>query len=141
MKSRSISWTQDWGTYPDLMTVCVGLGNYQELINDCRRQKCEEWVKALEDRKAELDDLATTHHFTTWKFKGITYSVLWLMEWRKTPVAYSVLAHELIHAVSFVLGSRLDIRKENEAFAYQHQFLFKEIIKKLGAESYGQNVR
>lgn len=137
MIRRSISFTQKFGTYYDSMIVCVGLQNYQELINDCEKQRCHEWVRALRARKEELDDLSDSHHFTHWEFKEKNYNVLWLKSWKRDVYHYKTLGHELIHCISFVMKYRMDLIKENEAFAYLFGFLFQEIVQYLGKKQYG----
>lgn len=64
------------------------------------------------------------------------FSVLWMKEWKEDSEHYSILAHELIHAVSFVLGDSADLIRENELFAYQHTYLFNRIAEQFN-KTYG----
>lgn len=127
---KSIFWTQDWGTYPDHTLVCCGFFKYEEVVKLTAKQKCLDWSKALEHR-SKLDPPTSNPHFTRWEFKGDSYSVLWLIDWKPNVEHYAILAHELTHGIHLVLGRRLDACEEIEASAYQMQFLFERIVKKL----------
>lgn len=99
--------------------------------------KCPQWSRAISARLTDLNDLSKNNHFTKWTMSEngneITYSVLWLKDWKKDQEHYKILAHELIHAISFHLGPCIDLIKENELFAYQHTYLFNAISNKLNA--------
>jgi len=59
--------------------------------------------------------------------------VIALEKWRGTPEDYSVLVHELFHAVSFFLRGR-DIKlssKTEEVYAYFLDSLFRRAVQKL----------
>lgn len=143
---RQILWTQEWGTYDPATVVCCGFTDYKEIIEIMKADKCIQWARAIEARHPEdLKDLAATNHFTRWTMdqdgKEITYSILWLLDWKRDVDHYKILAHELIHAVSFMLGRNIDLIKENELFGYQHTFLFKQIADKLNECYYRKKKR
>lgn len=125
-----ILWTQDWGTYEDHTVVCVGFESRQELVDLMIKDKCLEWAEAIRVRE-DFDDMKTSNFFSKWEYKDCHYSILWLLDWKRDMKHYSILAHELVHAVSFMLGKRMDIEKENEAVAYQHTYLFRKIATQL----------
>lgn len=127
---RSILWTQGWGSYPGHTVVLCGFTDIDEVIEIMRKDECYEWAVAIGAHKDHMNQLKC-NYFTQWEYKSKTYSVLNLLHWKKDLEHYSVLAHELIHAVTIVLRDRLDLLKENEAFAYQFQFLFKTIAQQL----------
>lgn len=61
-------------------------------------------------------------------------TVLRLRKYPKCPVTKGVLAHEVFHAVHFILdriGTPLEIEKSDESYAYLIQYLTKEIYNKL----------
>lgn len=64
-----------------------------------------------------------------------TYSILWLKTWLNDLEHYKILAHELVHAIQFLMKDYLDPLKEYEAVAYQHSYLFEQIAKKLNGKN------
>ena len=118
------------------MTTLVSINNKTskemiELLNPEDKQD-KVWIKELKDRYEYDEDIDKHPHFTKWKWQSkLTYSVLFIKEWRHTDFCHIMLAHELLHAVSFVMSDMMDIVKENEALAYQHSYLMESVLKRL----------
>jgi hypothetical protein len=58
-------------------------------------------------------------------------SILWLRHWRENWDDYETLMHETLHLIQFILMEGKSMSKEWEAQAYQQEFLFREIGRKL----------
>lgn len=128
---KKIFW-QDWGTFYGTTMVCLGWKDYAEVLDFLKKKKHTEWFTALE-QKEEFKSF----HFSRWTMENVktgeekSYSLLWLPHWKKDLEHYKILAHELVHAVMFVMPKFLDVHEEKEAIAYQHSYLFENIAKKL----------
>lgn len=135
IRERQILWTQDWGTYDDHTVVAVGF-TIQEIIDLMKKDKCLQWARAVESRKDDFEQMGkNSHFFSSWTMvengKDYHYSVMFLLHWKPDMSHYKVLAHELVHGISFIMNNKMDVMKENEAFAYQHTYLFDRIATKL----------
>lgn len=142
-KDKVVYFFQDSGTYPGETLVACGFENYKELIKELRLQKEKGWADALHFKGDESEN----PHYSRWcvfkctheekgcnkceKSKGIYYMLLWLPDWKKDVEHYSVLGHEIVHGCTFMLRDKLDMVKENEAFAYQFTYLFDSITSRL----------
>lgn len=134
-KIKQILWTQDWGTYNDKTVVAVGF-TVQEIIDLMKADKCIGWAKAVEARKDEFEEMCKgSHFFSSWVMeengKDFHYSIMFLLHWKPDVEHYKILAHELIHGISFIMARKMNVLKENEAFAHQHSFLFESVVIKL----------
>lgn len=129
---KQIFW-QDWGTFYGTTMVCCGWKNYDEVKKYLKRKKYYEWLKAMELKGDEFDSC----HFSTWTIENVKtklqvkYSILWLIDWKNDLRHYEILSHELVHAIQHYMEDFLDPKKEHEAVAYQHSYLFKNIANKL----------
>lgn len=131
---------QDWGTYDYRTVVSINNKTYKELLESFEgkgKDKVDkEWLVAIKDRIKmwDTEQLQKNPHFTKWTSdddEDTYYSILFLPEWKWSEHDYTILAHELIHAVSFLLGRNMDLITENEAMAYQHTFLMRAILQRL----------
>ena len=120
---------QEWGTYSPTTLVACGFKDYKDLIEFMSTKDDKEWLEAMRNKPEEFD----ADHFSVWTHEKRRYSLLWLKSWKSDQYHYKVLAHELLHGVSFMMSDFMDCIKENEAFAYQHTYLFDEIANKLNA--------
>lgn len=129
---KRIYFYQDWGTFLGTTLVVCGFENYIELINSLKKKRHFDWVKAMREKKDEFN----TPHFSKWYIKGdnekdCAYTLLWLPSWKQDLEHYKILAHELVHGISYIMTDFLDPLQEHEAFAYQHSYLFENIAKQL----------
>lgn len=132
-KKKIIFW-QNMGTFPGTMMVCVGWKDYKDVIEFLKKKKYTEWHRAMKLKPEEFKN----PHCSKWELEKwtpenpcITYFLLWLPDCKEDAEHLTVLAHELVHCVSYHLKDFIDPIKENEAMAYQHTFLMKNIIKQL----------
>jgi len=126
---KAILFYQDWGTFFPMTLVACGFKDYKKLIKYMKKKRsyhCE-WITALENKPEEFEH----NHFSKWKHNKKSYSLLWLKSWKPNQYHYKILAHELVHAISFYMPDFLNPQDENEAFAYQHSYLFENIADNL----------
>ncbi len=110
--------------------------NNQAQIDLLKEEKCTQWAKAVESRKVDFEQMEkNSHFFSSWVMeengKDFHYSIMFLLHWKPDMHHYNILAHELIHGISFIMAKKMDVLKENEAFAHQHSYLFNAVAKKL----------
>lgn len=125
----------DWGTFPPDTLVVVGYSDMNEVLKTLRKKKEKEWSLAVELKEKSAPFPKGSHFFSSFKIekgeKPVNFSVLFLKDWKNDIEHYKILAHELVHGISFLMPDFLDPMEENEAFAYQHSFLFEQIANRL----------
>lgn len=124
---KGILFYQDWGTFFGTTLVACGFKDYKELVKFMSKKHDCEWIEAVKNKPDEFD----SNHFSKWNHKDKQYSLLWLKSWKLNQFHFKILAHELVHAISFIMPDFLDPSRENEAFAYQHSYLFENIANNL----------
>lgn len=100
-------------------------------------QTNDEIEKSLKFKGIDYSDVnvrcdSSTRRGRTIMFKG-NQTLIRMFEFELTPNCYGYLAHEIFHAVEFVMeriGMKL-CHKSDEAFAYLIQYLTTEIHKRL----------
>lgn len=126
---------QGWGTYNNETLVVVGMSvkEFMGRINVGKtglgvNQKFYDWLVSRKEnftRSIALDNLGF------FKDSPEGGSMLWLKEWDNSWDTGYTLMHELHHAVHFILGYNKGMQEECEALAYQQEWLFKAIQKRL----------
>lgn len=127
---------QDWGTYPNQTLVCLG-AKPKEILAYAKRIKAKpillKWLTEEVDKSIkesiEKDHLGFFMH-------NDGRSILWLREFTDNWDFYGVLLHELHHAVFVILGSNKKMEEEIEAQAYQFEYLFQQIRRKIQKVAY-----
>ncbi len=122
---KKFSFVQDWGTYPNQTFVVVGLAHKEILAAMRRRNFKKDAILAF--AKTGRPDKGETASAFAW-YMGP--SVLWFPEWKIDLAHYANLVHETNHLI-FDAARDKGMRHEPEAQAYQQEFLFIEIVKKL----------
>lgn len=100
-------------------------------------QSNDDIEKSLKAKNVDYTDVnvrneSSTRRGRTIIFKG-NQTLIRLFDFEKTPECYGYLAHEVFHAVEFVMervGMKLCF-KSNEAYAYLVGYITTEIYKKL----------
>jgi len=136
MKIKKTIFWQNFGTFPGMMMICSGWKDYADVLVFLKKKKYTEWERALRLKPEEFD----SPHCSKWELeknldgkleKCVTYYLLWLPNWKEDTGHLTVLAHELVHCVSFHLKDFLNPIEENEAMAYQHTYLMQKIVSQL----------
>ena len=130
---RGFSFLQDWGTYPAQTLVCVGLGK-PEVLKVLRSYGGSDGTGRTMARMADAFDKTVEHDLTKnkgyfWSFEG--RSVLAVREYADRWEWWETLMHELHHAVHLINGEERGQEKELEALAYQQEYLFRAIRRRL----------
>lgn len=125
-KKRVIFW-QDWGIFFGYTMVTVGFNDYEDIKKFLKKKKYNEWLDALNIKLDEFD----THHASVWENNGKHYSLLFLVDYKDDFEYHKILAHEILHLISFRMTDFLDPLKENEAFTYTHSYLMQNIRDKI----------
>jgi hypothetical protein len=126
---KKCNFVQSWGSYSIETIVSVGT-THEEVVRYCKKMKFKkEMIEHLEKSKEEIKKLQK-------KSKGLFCilspgNLIWINEYTDDWDFYQVLIHELFHAVFGEMGQERGMEKEEEAMAYQQEFLFKEIRRKL----------
>jgi len=130
MKTKSIKkiFTIKSGTYP--FDVLVGIGvSKKQLRNyiEKRFDLCEEEIKAIDFNEENGIQEARTIQLAGGQL------VFWMKEFHMTSFHLGLLVHETHHMTQFLFDSiGLEYANESqEAWAYQHQYFFEQIMKKL----------
>lgn len=125
---------QDWGTYGEQMVVAVGV-SMDEVIKYLKRLKArKEAIEAVEADAKDMSELmSTSKGFFAKPMNPSCGSILWLKEWDGSWASNDVLTHELFHAVYNTLGKGKAMMEEQEAMAYQQQYLSESIRRVLNA--------
>lgn len=129
-KMRKIIFVQDYGTHTDQLLVCVGVSN-KEIIAYCKNKKNKivpefaDWVEKTIDEKTIEKNKGTF----AWN-DNMNGTVLHLKKNEDTWDFWETLIHELHHAVEHFRVKKA-MQDEPEALAYQQEYLFRSIRKKL----------
>lgn len=131
---KKISFIQGWGTYTNQTFVCVGM-TFQEVIRQNKRLHADKWfTDFITERKATFEGelRAMPKGFLMYHESGA--SLLWLKTWKDDWEHYETLIHELHHAVHFMLGKLRLMNDEAEALAYQQEWMFRQLRRRLRHE-------
>lgn len=136
-KKRTKFWyIQSCGTYTSDIPVFVGY-TVKEITQIVKKQNWKKepkdaWIKNYDEDNLVFDESKTGG---VWFSQG--YAILWLREFKNDWTSYETIMHECFHLVVNLLGkSKMMINNSNgvveeEAMAYQQEFLFREIRRKL----------
>ena len=126
------AYIQEWGTYSNDTLVCVGM-NYQDILSRLKKIK----AKALIVKNFEKSKETIEQRITGEKNTGFVYwdaetniTLLWFPDWKNDWEHWGCLVHEISHLINF-WGNQKSMGHEDEAKAYQFEYLFKEIRRKL----------
>jgi len=129
---------QGWGPLKVDTLVVIGY-KHGEIIKICKEKvKADkffvDFLEGLNDKKHEEERNQAesgSGYFLHHKETGA--SILWLPVWRGEWRDYETLIHELNHGVYFISRGR-GMSEEFEFQAYQQEYLFREIRRKLDKE-------
>ena len=134
VKKQKVAYIQKWGTYDVDTLVIVGM-TPKEILRYIRRIKVKDFiVKEFEKDIPDLEKnwmVAEKHTGLLWSNDSFVANLLWFPSWKNDWEHWDTLVHELSHAVHAVLGKHKNMMGEDEAKAYQLEFLFREIRRKL----------
>ena len=132
------SFVLDWGTYNETTLVAVGL-SYAETVKALKKYGCKkEAIDSVVSHEEDIQKILQRNNAGFfWWFSGKTIrtTILWLNDWEDDWPHYETLIHELFHGIISVLGKERGMIQDNEieeeAMAYQLEFLFKNCRREL----------
>jgi len=126
-KQPAVKWfIQEWGTLPNETLVVVGL-TQKQIVARMKRSKFHKDVVEAFSRSEPLEDASAW----VWLRQGRT--MLWFPEWKNDWEHYNTLLHETNHLVYHIIRDK-GMTNEIEAQAYQHEYLFDNIRRRLCAK-------
>jgi hypothetical protein len=128
MIKQKIIYIQSWGTYQNETLVCIGV-SYEEIYKCLKKIKVE--TDMIKQWECDIDLLDNCLNGAGLFWFNHSRSILWLKDWKNDWKHYDILLHELFHAVYYILGKGKNMMSEDEGMAYQQEFLFKAIRRKL----------
>lgn len=123
---KAFSFLQDWGTFRNETFVVVGMGRLEILLAMKRQNFRDDAIKAFENEFRPRDNDPADAFI--WTYEGV--SLLWFRDWKIDLEHYGNLVHETNHLV-FEMSRDGGYRDELEANAYQQQYLWLNIIRKM----------
>lgn len=130
-KLKKGAFYQNWGTYTNETLVAVNM-SHVEIVRWMKTHKAKpeiiaEWEEGKEDNEKIF--LTDQHKGVTWTSKNGA-SLLWFKKWENTWDCFETLVHETRHLVDAVFKDKRML-EEAEACAYQQEFFFRELRRKL----------
>lgn len=126
-KQKPIIFIQDHGTYTNETVCCFG-GTKKDILAYLKRIKSTkdayQWILSDFD-----DEKPSEQGFVLSNSHG--HTLLWMFPYKNYWKFWEILIHELSHLVDVVLSDQKKMMQETEARAYQIEFLFRSIRRKL----------
>ena len=122
---KKFCYLQNWGSFEHETFVVVGMSLKEILRYMVRHAFCEDTIESFE--ACARNSILTSA--LVWRKDGRT--VLWFPDWKDDWYHWSTLVHETHHLVNGVLAEHSDMIDEPEAQAYQQEYLFNSIRKRL----------
>lgn len=122
---------QSWGSYSNETFVCVGT-THDEIVKAMKKLKLsKDVIREFDKEKKEHDEkwLTDDNNGMMWFNDG--RSVLWFKDWKHDWGHIDTLIHECYHAVHNILHKQKNMKDEEEACAYQLEYLVRSIRRKL----------
>jgi hypothetical protein len=83
-------------------------------------------IEAFSEHKKEYDEKWMNGDYTAFVWKHDSRTLLWFLHWKNDWQHWDTLIHEVSHLVHDVFKEK-EMADEDEAIAYQTEFLFREI--------------
>ena len=127
MKKKSKHFITACGTYPNQILISVG-GTYKEMVDYLVKEKID--ITDFQEFKEHIENFTGKGDkgFEMMNEKG--QILLYLKEFKDNWETYEVLLHEVCHIVQDLFDQR-GMVGEKEAFAYELEYLFRNIRKLL----------
>ena len=131
-KVKKIAYIQGWGSFSNETLVCVGM-NRQEIGKFMKKNKLKsEFISNFSSKTAAFDKhIGDDSDDLPRVFYDNGRTILSFGNWKNDWEHWDSLNHEICHLVHAILGHHKNMMDEDEGRAYQHEFLFREIRRKL----------
>ena len=128
-RPKRLAFLQRWGSYSNETLVIVG-ATKGEIIAFMKRLDVKEEIIARFERNGPTDDDADQLAYV-WNPPGTGVTLLYFKDWVNDWDHWDTLLHETNHLIHHVLVKSKGMHEEPEAQAYQQEFLFRTIRRKL----------
>lgn len=125
---KHINWINFGAFFGDCLFVC-GF-TYDEVLFHFKKKKTPmEWVRAFEMTKDTWEE-DIPGFVSKRKVNGVTYLFMVMKKrFDFKDDSHNVLAHEVLHLISYHLRDFLDPMEENECFCYTHSHVMRQCYK------------
>jgi urease accessory protein UreF len=132
IKEYKLCQSVNLGSFPGICSLAIGY-TYDELIAQYKEWDATGWMEAISKDKELIDGstwIAMVRVVERPGEKDTYYYFIIIKEWFDfSDNAYTYLAHEVHHVVTFALGDALNLAREYEAAAYTHTHVMKQILE------------
>jgi len=130
-KPKKFAFLQDWGTYGNETLVIVGM-DAEEIIKHIQRKgfNFTAGFPASLRRVFKATSVSARCVFEEGR------SILWLPSWKDDWENWETLMHEIVHLIHRCLCINKHMDEEDEAQAYQMEYLFRAIRIELHRRTY-----
>lgn len=133
-KSKKFAFVQGWGTYSNETLVVVGMGA-EEIIHYVHKNDfsfSSDFAEQLRQSFKDDEDGPPSGRCVFDEGR----SMLWLPSWKDDWENWETLMHEIVHLIHRVLCINKFMSKEDEAQAYQMEYLFRNLRTELHRRTY-----
>lgn len=127
--SNAVMHTLNFGSFFGKCFFSCG-HTFDEICKELKKQKQVDWLAAFKNSKYLFDQNNCGYVYKTQvEVNGEMLTYFFLIMKKRFDFSdyyHSILAHEVIHLVTFNLKDHLDIVQENEAFAYTHTHIMNQ---------------
>ena len=127
-KKQKFAFYQDSGMYSNETLVCVGMRMKDALKYLKRTGAKKEMIDAFSLYEKETDELIAKGSTPTVRTSGAC--MILLADWKDDWEHLDTLNHEVVHIIQLFLTDK-GFDDEDENCAYLHEYLFREIRRKL----------
>lgn len=131
-KVLKFAYIQNWGTYSNETVVAIGM-SHKDIL---------EYLKRIKAKKEVIENFENAHYGFSERVEqgvgGIAHidyqtgtTIIMFPIWENNWKWWDSLLHEITHLVHAILGKNKNMMDEDEARAYQTEYLFREIRRKL----------
>ena len=102
----------------------------KKLKKKCKENKAKDWFKAIKEDEQLLETSKYLCMRRVYNKKNYFYIIL-KEKFDFSDESFCILAHEVLHAVQFILDGILDRDREFESEAYLHSHIMKQCLETL----------
>lgn len=133
---KKFAFVQDWGTYSNETLVIVGMNAEEILAHADKRNLAFSGDFPKQLRRIFKKEAASSTSGRCLFDEG--RSLLWLPSWKNDWENWETLMHEIVHLIHRCLCINKCMGEEDEAQAYQMEYLFHNLRLELGRRTIGR---
>jgi hypothetical protein len=129
-KGKKFAFIQDWGTYTNETLVIIGM-DAEDMLRYVKQNGLNFSSGFSEKLRRAFKDTNASGRCVFDEGR----SILWLPSWSNTWEDYDTLIHEIVHLIYRCLCCNKNMGDEDEAQAYQTEYLFRKIRLRLASKT------